>query len=100
MKKVYLYITILLLFLAHLPFLNADPDALVDPTTRSPWTDEGLYSSQIRSYVDHGVFDMEENSALVLSPLFSFIQLPFYLVFGTKLIVLRMIVLLATVITL
>ncbi|MCK9613452.1 MAG: hypothetical protein M0R16_11275 [Bacteroidales bacterium] len=95
-KKYLPAIIVILYFFLHFPFLKCDPDTLVDPTIymRDAWTDEGLYSSQIRNYVDHGTFSMTENSTFVRGPLFNVIQYPFFSIFGTKLIVGRLIVLL------
>jgi len=99
MKKMYLYLLLILLFAMHLPFLDADPDSLVDINTRGAWTDEGLYSSQIRNFVNGYGFDLEENSTFVRGPVFNIIQLPFFYIFGTKLIVGRLIVLVLTFLT-
>jgi len=96
-KKILPAFIIILYFFLHFPFLTSDPDTMVDPFMRHAWTDEGLYSSQIRNYVDHGSFDIQENSTFVRGPLFNIIQYPFFSIFGTNLIVGRLIVLLFTV---
>ncbi|MCF8297481.1 MAG: hypothetical protein K9J13_08075, partial [Saprospiraceae bacterium] len=100
MKKIYLFITLAILLLMQLPFLTADPDKLVDVSTRGAWTDEGLYASQISNLVNGYEFDIEENNTFVRGPVFNVIQLPFFYIFGTKLIVSRLIVLLFTIFTL
>lgn len=92
-KKYLPFFVVVIYFLLQLPFLNADPDKLVDPLMRHAWTDEGLYASQIRNFVDHGSFDIKENSTFVRGPFFNIIQLPFFYVFGTSLLTGRLIVL-------
>lgn len=82
-----------LLFIAHYPFLTADPDRGVDLHTRGAWTDEGLYSSQIRNHIINGEFSIKESSTFVRGPLFNIVQYPFFLAFGSKLIVSRLLVL-------
>lgn len=93
MKKPLILGVLLLLFLLQLPFLSADPDRGTDLHTRGAWTDEGLYTSQIRNYLAHGEFNARENSTFVRGPLFNVIQYPFFAVFGSKLIVSRLLVL-------
>ena len=93
MRKWLPYGIILLLFLLHLPFLTADPDTQTDLHTRGAWTDEGLYSSQVRNFLNTGTFDAKENSTFVRGPLYNVIQLPFFFVFGSGLVVSRLIVL-------
>ena len=95
----YIYIILLLLFISHLPFLNADPDSLADINTRGAWTDEGLYTSQIRNWINHYPFSMTENTVFVRGPLYNIIQIPFFAIFGTKLIVSRLITLMIIMIS-
>lgn len=100
MKKIPAIGLLLLLFLIHFPFLNADPDRGTDLHTRGAWTDEGLYTSQIRNYLACGEFNATENSTFVRGPLFNIIQYPFFEVFGSKLIVSRLLVLLSVILVL
>ncbi|MFC2111065.1 hypothetical protein ACFLQ5_01295 [Bacteroidota bacterium] len=100
MKKIYLFIVVILLLLMQIPFLKADPDKLVDVCTRGAWTDEGLYTSQIRNFVNGYEFDIEGNNTFVRGPVFNIIQLPFFYIFGAKLIVSRLIVLLSSILVL
>ena len=100
MKRIYLYIVFILLLFLQLPFLQSDPDKMVDIDKRGAWTDEGLYSSQVRNYINGHGFDIDENSTLIRGPVFGLIQYPFLSVFGSKLIVSRLVVLLFTIITL
>ncbi|NVO04141.1 MAG: hypothetical protein HXX09_15710 [Bacteroidetes bacterium] len=99
MKKYLPIIVIAIYFLLQFPFLKADPDKRVD-TFRHAWTDEGLYSSQIRNFVDVGKFDIKENSTFVRGPVFNIIQLPFFYILGTNLIVARLIILCWTILVL
>jgi 4-amino-4-deoxy-L-arabinose transferase-like glycosyltransferase len=99
-KKYLPLIIIVIYFCLQLPFLKADPDTIVDPNTRGAWTDEGLYASQIKNLVNHGTFDLKENSTFVRGPVFNIIQLPFFFIFGTNLLVARIITLLATLLVL
>ena len=62
--------------------------------------DEGLYASQIKNLVNHGVFNLKENSTFVRGPVFNVVQLPFFLIFGTNLLVARLITLLLTLLAL
>jgi len=83
----------LVLVLLHLPFMAADPDPTVTVMSRGPWTDEGLNTSQVRNFVNHGVLDMAECDNLIKTPFFGFVLVPFYSVFGTGLAVGRWVVL-------
>lgn len=100
LKKYLPLLIIVVYFGLQLPFLKADPDGAVDPYTRGAWTDEGLYASQVKNLVNHGTFDIKENSTFVRGPLLNIIQLPFFLIFGTNLLVARLITLLMTLLVL
>lgn len=90
---------ILLLLLAHLPFLTADPDIDIS-YSRGPFTDEGQNTVQVRNWINHGLLDIDESDNLLKTPLFGFsLALP-YIVFGTKLIVSRLWVLLLVILAL
>jgi len=94
MSRRLVYFVLIFLLLCHFPFLTADPDSIVDWATRGPWTDEGCYAAQLRNYLHQGIFNVEENVTFVKGPLFNVIQLPFFWLFGPKLVVARLIVLL------
>lgn len=96
MKKIFPIAVLVLFFICHFPFLTADPDTHTDIHTRGAWTDEGLYTSQIRNYVIDGHFDLKENSTFIRGPLFNIIQLPFFYIFGNHRIISRLLVLLIT----
>ncbi len=96
LKKFLPLIILVIYFGLQLPFLKADPDTVVDINTRGAWTDEGLYASQVKNLVNHGTFDLKENSTFVRGPVFNIIQLPFFLIFGTSLLVARLITIMLT----
>jgi len=89
---IYIIISLLIFLLAQIPFLNADPDINVDLHTRGAWTDEGLYTSQITNYINTGNFNIKENNQFIVSPFFNVLIYPFYLLFGNKIIVSRVVV--------
>lgn len=90
----YLVIVILgILFLAHLPFISADPDINIS-YSRDAFTDEGLNTIQVRNLINHNYLSVTECDNLLKTPLFgSLVSLPFA-VFGTNLEVGRLVVLL------
>jgi len=100
MRKSAFPVLLILFLLFHFPFLTADPDTLVDLNTRGAWTDEGLYAAQSRNLVDAGSFSLHENSTFVRGPLFSILQLPFFYIFGTHLLVARLLVLVSLALSL
>jgi len=79
-----LAIVLVLLFVSHLPFLSADADYRMSTGSRGAWSDEGLNTSQIRNFVNHGYFDLLECDNFLKAPLLSvYLYLPFK-IFGTK----------------
>lgn len=90
----------LLLLVMHLPFLLSDPDPTVTVMSRGPWTDEGLNTSQVRNFVNHGTLDMAECDNLIKTPFFGFVLVPFYALFGTHIVVGRAVVLLSVLLVL
>jgi hypothetical protein len=95
-KEIFLFCLIILL---HLPFINADPDYNIS-WSRGPFTDEGLYSSQIRNYINHKHFNLHESDALVKTPLLSVILFIPYWALGTHLWVGRLVIILISTIIL
>lgn len=85
---------ILLLLLFHLPFLGADPDSLVSLNTRGAWTDEGLFTAQLRDYINHGTLNLYNSNGFILTPVLNAILFPFYELFGTNIITGRVVALL------
>ncbi|KAF0198262.1 MAG: hypothetical protein FD166_1613 [Bacteroidetes bacterium] len=95
--RLVLWLLMALLFLAHLTFLNADPDSLLSLNTRGAWTDEGLYTAQLRDFINHGSFDLYNNNGFIITPVLQIILSPFYYIFGTDIIVGRAVALLFTI---
>ncbi len=80
---------LLLLVISHLPFLSADAQQCVPFESRGSWSDEGIYTIQIRNFINHGSFSATENDAFLKSPLLSaFLIVPFYLA-GTEMEIAR-----------
>ncbi|MGB3076573.1 MAG: hypothetical protein WBB36_14695, partial [Chitinophagales bacterium] len=94
--KLMLRLGLLLLsvvLLLHLPFLGADPDIHLS-SSRDAFTDEGLNTSQLRNYINHGKLDFMECDNLIKTPLFNLaLYIPLQL-FGTHLTVARITILL------
>jgi len=91
-KELVFVVSIVLLFLFHFSFLNADPDIDVS-FSRGAWTDEGLYTSQVKNAIIKGEVDVVESSCMTITPLFSVINYIPYKVFGWSSLVSRLIVL-------
>jgi len=86
----YLFIIMMaLLFAAHLPFLQADPDIHIS-FSRGPFTDEGLNTIQVRNWVNHGQLDLAECDNLLKTPLLGFPLALTYKLFGPALAVSRL----------
>ena len=96
MNKLFPAILLLLLLTCHFPYLTADPDKLSDIHTRGAWTDEGLYTSQLRNALIDGRFDIKESTTFIRGPLFNIIQFPFFYLFGSHRMVSRLLVLFLT----
>jgi len=88
-----------LLLVAHLPFLDADPDINIS-YSRGPFTDEGLNTIQIRNLVNHGELNIEECDNLLKTPLFNFSLLIPFTIFGTSLVAGRLFILLFLIVIL
>ncbi len=84
----------LLLFIVvlQIPFLLADPDFFLSHS-RDAHSDEGLNTIQLRNYINHGYLDPWECDNLMKNPLFNLILYFPFLIFGTKLLVARLTVL-------
>jgi hypothetical protein len=94
--KIFLFSIIIAL---HLPFIEADPDYNIS-WSRGPFSDEGMYSEQIRNYIHHRHFNFEQSDALLKTPLFSAILFIPYILLGTHLWVGRLTVVLISIIIL
>ncbi|MBE0660867.1 MAG: phospholipid carrier-dependent glycosyltransferase [Bacteroidales bacterium] len=96
MKRYALAIFLLCIGLTHIPFLLSDPDTQVSLNTRGAWTDEGLHTAQLRDYINHGKLDLYNSNSFIISPVFNLVLFPFFLVFGTDILVARIVSLLFT----
>jgi hypothetical protein len=96
MKRYALALFLLCIGLTHIPFLLSDPDTLVSLNTRGAWTDEGLHTAQLRDYINHGKLDLYNSNSFVISPVFNLLLFPFFLIFGTDILVARIVSLLFT----
>jgi hypothetical protein len=80
-SKPLFFITLGLIFLAHLPFIGADPDRNM-AVGRGPFTDEGLNTSQVRNWVNQGELNLDECDNLLKTPLLGFPLAVTYKIFG------------------
>ncbi len=88
------YALLLLVFVLHLPFLTADPDYYLSDS-RDAFTDEGLNTSQLRNYINHGQLDINECDNLIKTPLFNGLLFLPLKILGTQHIVARITILLS-----
>jgi hypothetical protein len=72
-----------LIFLSHLPFIDADPDRNMS-VGRGPFTDEGLNTIQVRNWVNTGELNLSECDNLLKTPLLGFPLAVTYKIFGTS----------------
>jgi len=87
--KISPYLVLLVAYLLHLPFLSCDPDALLS-TSSGPFTDEGLYTFQIRNLINSGHLEYSELSTFVKSPMLSLLLLLPFTLLGTDLEIARL----------
>jgi hypothetical protein len=85
-------VLILILFISHLPFINSDPDFYIS-TSRGPFTDEGLNTIQVRNLINHGYLSLSECDNLLKTPVFGALTGLSMSIFGTRLPVARLTVL-------
>jgi hypothetical protein len=93
------YVLLLLVFVLHLPFLTADPDYYLSDS-RDAFTDEGLNTSQLRNYINHGQLDFNECDNLIKTPLFNGLLFLPLKILGTEHIVARVTILLSIILLL
>ncbi len=72
--KLQLVVVALILcwLLSHFPFLFADASANLSGS-RGPFTDEGLYTSTLRNYINYGYLNLYGSDGFVKSPGFNFL---------------------------
>lgn len=93
------YLSLVLLLVLHLPFLTADPDYFLSDS-RDAFTDEGLNTSQLRNYLNHGRLDIYECDNLVKTPLFNALLFLPLNILGTQHMVARITILLSVLLLL
>src|SRR3954454_5953921 len=67
--KIFIFF-FLALGILQIPFLTADADINLG-ASRGPWTDEGMYTMQVRNALLTGTIDINETDGLIKEPLFS-----------------------------
>jgi hypothetical protein len=82
-SKVFFLIILGLIFISHLPFIDADPDRNMS-VGRGPFTDEGLNTIQVRNWVNHGDLSLSECDNLLKTPALGFPLALTYTIFGTS----------------
>lgn len=80
-SKIFFIIVLGLIFIAHFPFISADPDRNM-AVGRGPFTDEGLNTSQVRNWVNQGKLNLSECDNLLKTPMFGFPLAVTYKIFG------------------
>ena len=68
-------VIIILVIASQYPFFLADPDINIS-TSRGANTDEGLYTCQIRNYINTGSLGINETDGLIKTPLLSGLLYP------------------------
>lgn len=96
--KWFPYLILLFFFITQIPFLQADADLNLSHS-RGAWTDEGLYTLQLRNWLNTGIWNLHETDAFLRAPLFNALLLPSFLVAGTGWLVARLTILLLVVVT-
>jgi hypothetical protein len=71
MRGLRFVLIVLGLALLQLPFLKADADSSLSFFSRGPYTDEGLYSAQVRNALITGHLDLTESDTIMKEPLFA-----------------------------
>jgi hypothetical protein len=82
-NKTLFFIILGLVFIAHLPFITADPDRKM-AVGRGPFTDEGLNTSQVRNWVNQGDLNLKECDNLLKTPLLGLPLTVTYKFFGVS----------------
>jgi hypothetical protein len=95
LPKLIPFLLLIIVFISHLPFSHADPDICLS-TSRDAFTDEGLNTSQLRNYINHGYLDFTECDNLVKTPFFNAVLFLPLKIFDTHLLVARLAILFIT----
>lgn len=83
-------LSLLLILGMQVPFLEADPHKDISPHSRDAFTDEGLNTSQVTNKLNYGYFGLNECDNLIKTPLFNAWIYPIYGIFGTRILVGRL----------
>lgn len=78
----------LIYFSLQVPFIKADPDRQIS-WSRGANTDEGLHTSQIRNFINHGNLGLQESDNFIKTPLFGAYLFAPIALFGSSLSVAR-----------
>src|SRR5213594_3781477 len=82
------FCSLVILFVIHLPFLNADPDSKLG-SFHDAFDAEGLSTIQLRNYINLGYLSITEGDKMVKMPLYNLILFLPLKIFGTHIIVAR-----------
>lgn len=93
-RKLLLPLSIIALLALHVPFMQADPEHLLSWHSRGAFTDEGLYTAQVRNLVNHGQLGINQSDGFAKAPLFQLFLVPYLYIGGTHLWLARLVVLL------
>jgi hypothetical protein len=97
-RKWFPYLVVSFFFISQIPFLHADADLYLSHS-RGAWTDEGLYTLQLRNWLNTGNWNLQETDAFLRAPLFNAILLPSFLIIGTNWLCARITILLLVIVT-
>ncbi|HYV91386.1 MAG TPA: hypothetical protein VE978_06370 [Chitinophagales bacterium] len=92
------FFSLVILFLIHLPFLNADPDINLC-CYRDAFHMEGITTIQLRNYFNLGYLSFTEGDMLLKQPFFNLTLFFPFKFFGTHLIVARLTVMITFIIS-
>jgi hypothetical protein len=96
-KSLFLFLfTVVIMLLLQLPYLLSDPDMDIDGG-RGPHTDEGLNTCQIRNFVNDHDLTFKKSDNLIKTPVFSVLLFVPFKIFGTKLLIGRLVILLLSI---
>ena len=97
-KKYFPVILLMIFFVMQVPFLNADADYFLS-TSRGPWTDEGLYTFQLRNFFNQHGFSLNEGDGLLKAPLYNLMLFPVMYVFGNNIVAIRLFLVIVIVVS-
>jgi hypothetical protein len=96
MTRALRFTSVFLIFaLLQIPFLKADADRSLS-SGRATYTDEGLYSAQVRNAITSSHFSLDESDGVIKAPLFAGANWVFARYFGDSMVTARTCMVLAT----